>query len=126
MQKRQENLKTKLVTLFMLSLLATTAFVGYNSSTAYAATVQTVASTTYQTRTLAAGVNNNPWGYNFNPGNNIYDPPTDFDKYFNTINYFDKGKGYVVQCNDGMYSKSGGIRGSCSHHHGEGSPLYSH
>ena len=32
---------------------------------------------------------------------------------------YDEGRGYRVQCNDGMYSKSGGIQGACSGH-GEG------
>jgi hypothetical protein len=31
---------------------------------------------------------------------------------------YDKGNGYRVQCNDGMYSQSGGIQGACSGHGG--------
>lgn len=28
------------------------------------------------------------------------------------------GRGFMVECNDGSYSMSGGIRGACSHHGG--------
>ncbi len=76
--------------------------------------------------TTCPGVNCNPWGYNFSPGDLIYSPNPDFCAYFSCINNFWNGRGYVNECNDGMYSKSGGIRGDCSHHHGEMRPLYSH
>jgi hypothetical protein len=75
------------------------------------------------------GVNGNPWCYDFNPGNLIYSPPyPDFctDGYFACIGNFWNGRGYVVECNDGMYSKSGGIQGACSYHKGVMRPLYSH
>lgn len=72
------------------------------------------------------GVNGNPWGYNFTLGNYIYNPPAAFCTYFACINNFDNGVGYVNECNDGMYSQSGGIRGDCSYHGGEERPLYSH
>ena len=49
-----------------------------------------------------------------------------FCTYFACINNFDNGVGYVNECNDGMYSQSGGIRGDCSYHGGEERPLYSH
>lgn len=74
----------------------------------------------------ATGVNGNPWGYNFNPGNVIYSPPGAFCSYFSCITSFWNGNGYVEECNDGMYSKSGGIRGSCSRHGGDMRPLYQH
>lgn len=63
-------------------------------------------------------VNGNPWCYNFTSGNNIYGPPSSFCSYFACIGNFWNGRGYVMQCQDGMYSKSGGISGSCSSHHG--------
>jgi hypothetical protein len=31
----------------------------------------------------------------------------------------------MVECNDGTYSMSGGIRGACSYHSGEERPVYS-
>src|SRR6266567_9391142 len=71
-------------------------------------------------------VNGNPWCYNFSPGNLIYNPHASFCSYFACIGNFWNGRGYVVECNDGDYSKSGGIRGSCSYHHGVWRPLYSH
>ncbi len=71
-------------------------------------------------------VNGNPWCYNFSPGNLIYSPPGSFCSYFACIGNFWNGHGYVVECNDGDYSKSGGIRGACSYHHGVLRPLYSH
>lgn len=73
-----------------------------------------------------SGVNGNPWCYDFNPGNLIYSPPGAFCSYFNCINNFLNGRGYVMECQDGMYSKSGGIQGSCSYHGGNWRPLYSH
>jgi hypothetical protein len=72
------------------------------------------------------GVNGNPWGYDFNAGNLIYNPPTNFCTYFNCITTFWNGQGYVVECQDTTYSKSGGRSGSCSHHGGNLRPLYSH
>lgn len=72
------------------------------------------------------GVNGNPWGYDFNRGNFIYSPPSNFCSYFNCIASFWNGSGYVVECNDGTYSKSGGRTGSCSHHGSDLRPLYSH
>jgi hypothetical protein len=75
-------------------------------------------------------VNNNPWCYNFTPGNLIYYPPSGFCNYFPCIASFyepdDPGDGYIVECNDGSYSQSGGERGACSYHGGVMRPLYSH
>jgi hypothetical protein len=71
-------------------------------------------------------VNGNPWCYNFSQGNLIYNPPDNFCDYFNCISSFWNGNGYVIECQDGTYSLSGGIRGSCSHHGGDLRPLYSH
>jgi hypothetical protein len=72
------------------------------------------------------GVNGNPWGYDFNPGNYITAPPGAFCTYFSCIASFANGTGYVMECVDGMYSLSGGHSGSCSHHGGNKQPLYSH
>jgi hypothetical protein len=64
-------------------------------------------------------VNNNPWCYTFtNTGKLIYDPNAAFCSYFNCISSFWNGSGYVVECNDGDYSKSGGKTGVCSGSHG--------
>ena len=75
-------------------------------------------------------VNNNPWCYDFNPGNLITSPPSNFCDYFNCIPTFvstdDPDGGYIVECSDGTYSQSGGESGSCSHHGGNMRALYSH
>lgn len=77
--------------------------------------------------TQSTGVNGNPWGYSFVPGNLIYSPPSDFCSYFNCIaSFWQHTNGYVDECNDGTYSHSGGVRGACSYHGGEMRPLYSH
>lgn len=73
-----------------------------------------------------SGVNGNPWGYNFTPGNLIYNPPAAFCRYFACISSFWSGRRFVSECADDTYSKSGGIRSDCSHHGGELQPLYSH
>ena len=74
-----------------------------------------------------SGYNGNTWGYDFNLGAKIYIPPAEFcDRYFDCIQSFWNGKGYVVQCHDGQFSKSGGIRGVCSGHDGYWRTLYSH
>ena len=75
---------------------------------------------------IPGAVNCNPWGYNFAPGNLIYNAPPGFCAYFNCIANFPNGRGYVIQCQDMTFSKSGGIQGSCSRHGGDLRPLYSH
>lgn len=76
--------------------------------------------------TTCQAVNNNPWCYNFIPGNAITTPPQNFCDYFNCIKSFWNGQGYVEECQDGTYSLSGGIQGSCSWHGGDLQELYSH
>jgi hypothetical protein len=73
----------------------------------------------------SCGAPANPWGYNFCGGSFIYSPAVGFcGPTFKCIPNFPNGKGYVMQCSDGMYSKSGGIQGSCSYHGGNSRPLY--
>ncbi len=73
------------------------------------------------------GAPQNPWGYDFCPGGTrIYSPPSDFCSYFACIGNFWNGRGYVIQCRDGMFGKSGGIQGSCSYHGGNRRPLLSY
>ena len=64
------------------------------------------------------GAPSNPWGYNFCGGSFISAPPANFCNYFNCIASFWNGRGYVMECSDTTYSKSGGISGSCSQHGG--------
>jgi hypothetical protein len=70
------------------------------------------------------GAPGNPWGYNFCGGEPITDPDASFCDVFDCVKNFEKGKGYVVQCNDGVFSKSGGRGGSCVQHAGEKRMLY--
>ena len=67
----------------------------------------------------------NPWNYNFCGGNLITAPATGFCSYFTCISSFATGTGYVVQCVDGKFSKSGGHTGVCSQHGGFSRNLYS-
>lgn len=66
----------------------------------------------------------NPWNYTFCGGSFITNPPSTFCSYFNCIATFSNGRGYVMQCSDGTFSKSGGISGSCSGHGGNARALY--
>jgi PASTA domain len=70
------------------------------------------------------GAYGNPWGYKFGDGSFIYNPPYTFCNYFPCISSFWDGSGYVIQCTDSDFSKSGGIQGSCSYHGGNWRPLY--
>lgn len=66
----------------------------------------------------------NPWGYNFCSGGFITAPPSNFCSYFNCIASFSNGRGYVMECGDLTFGKSGGISGSCSGHSGNYRALY--
>lgn len=68
----------------------------------------------------------NSWGYDFNPGNLIYNPDPGFCAIFPCIANFPNGAGYVVECADGNFSKSGGRQGACSYHGDVKHTLYSH
>lgn len=72
------------------------------------------------------GAPSNPYGYNFcGRGGYITSPGAETCSYFDCIASFSKGRGYMVECNDGTYSMSGGISGACSSHGGEDRPVYS-
>jgi hypothetical protein len=76
----------------------------------------------------------NPWGYNFNAtgGRKITNPPPAFCSYFACIGSppsyttFWIGQGYVVECHDTQFSKTGGTSNSCLGHGGILHTLYSH
>lgn len=75
----------------------------------------------------STGVNGNPWGYNFNPGNLIYSPPAAFCDYFACVSTFwTATRGYVAECVNGSYTHSGGVSGACSRDGGVQAILYSH
>jgi hypothetical protein len=74
--------------------------------------------------TNTCGAAANPWGYTFCGGSTISSPPSNFCSYFNCIASFWNGVGYVEQCVDATFGKSGGRSGSCSSHGGNSRPLY--
>ena len=51
--------------------------------------------------------------------------PVSFCDTHACIDNFDAGGGYIVQCDDGMWSHSGGLSGACSYHGGESGNVYS-
>lgn len=72
------------------------------------------------------GAPSNPFGYNFcGNGAHVTSPPLNVCDYFDCIASFWNGRGYMVECSDGMYSMSGGVRGACSDHAGEERAVYS-
>lgn len=73
------------------------------------------------------GAPTNPYGYTFCAvGTRVTRPPSDICTYFTScIANFRNGRGYMVECNDGTYSMSGGIEDACSYHEGVKRPVYS-
>lgn len=106
-------------------IVATSAATAKPTATVAPTATPTVASTATATPKPCASPCN-PWGYNFSKGSYIYNPPSDFCSYFDCIQSFWNGSGYVMECKDAMYSLSGGRSGSCSHHGGNWRPLYAH
>jgi hypothetical protein len=71
------------------------------------------------------GAPSNPYGYNYcSRGPRIYNPKPDICSYFDCIPAFWDGVGYMIECDDGMVSMSGGRQGSCSHHRGNNRTVY--
>jgi PASTA domain-containing protein len=71
----------------------------------------------------------NPWAFSLACGSFIYHPPADFCDFLTEVTGaycvgdFYNAAGYVMQCRDGNFSKSGGKSGSCSSHDGNWRPL---
>lgn len=71
------------------------------------------------------GAPTNPWGYTFCGGSVIASPPANFCSVFACIpSFWNQVNGYVMQCRDGLFSHSGGVRGSCSSHGGNNRALF--
>jgi len=89
----------------------------------------TVTRTSTQTpmpvRITPGGIYGNPWGYNFKGSSVISNPPSNFCIYFMCANNFWDGKGYVIECGDNTFNKTGGGYGACSGHGGVPRILYS-
>lgn len=74
------------------------------------------------------GAPSNPWGYNLcGRGGLITNPPGDFCSYFAPCvgSFWTSTNGYVVQCVNGRWSHSGGVRGVCNKDGGAGPALNS-
>ncbi|MET8047200.1 hypothetical protein ABZU75_06320 [Streptosporangium sp. NPDC005286] len=86
----------------------------------------TVTATVTATPTLPAlptgplcGAPANAYGFTFcDTGSKVHQPADDACAVFPCIENFRDGTGYLVMCNDGMVSMSGGIQGVCSSHSG--------
>jgi hypothetical protein len=101
-------------------------FTGTYTVSGQAISSASITQVTASTASSLCGAPPNPYGYNFcGTGNEVTAPPSDICNYFNCINNFGNGQGYMVECNDGTYSMSGGIDGACSDHYGEDRTVYS-
>ena len=112
--------------LILVSLLFLT---GGTVANAQAASIQQESVSIGEIRLIPAtkklcGAPSNPWGYNFCGGRTIRNPSSDFCGTFLCMKNFNRGRGYVVQCRSGSFSKSGGISGACSWHGGVSRTLY--
>ncbi|MER7889255.1 hypothetical protein ABTX15_05470 [Micromonospora sp. NPDC094482] len=60
----------------------------------------------------------NPMGYDFCGGNRIRKPAVEICDHFDCAQEFWAGRGYLVQCRDGVLSLTGGRRDACAEHRG--------
>jgi hypothetical protein len=69
----------------------------------------------------------NPWGYDFCAERLVTSPPAQFCDYFKCIEgFWSTLQGYVVECENGEFSRAGGYPGVCGYHGGIRRTLYSH
>ncbi|GGL89670.1 MULTISPECIES: hypothetical protein [Micromonospora] len=71
------------------------------------------------------GAPRNPFGYDFCDGQQIWTPATEFCDWFSCGQDFQDGRGYLVQCRDGSFSRSGGQPDACDLHRGVRRTLHS-
>jgi hypothetical protein len=76
--------------------------------------------------TTLCGAPPNPWCYDLFPGELIDNPPGNFCDYFECVENFWVGTGYVIRCGNDTYSKAGGTSDACSGNGGVLQPLFSH
>ncbi|MEV4808511.1 hypothetical protein [Micromonospora avicenniae] len=69
-------------------------------------------------RERLCGAPQNPMGYDFCGGNRIRRPATEICDHFDCAQEFWAGRGYLVQCRDGVVSLTGGYRNACAEHRG--------
>ncbi len=65
-----------------------------------------------------------PWSLSFTPGELVYDPPEEFCDYFPCTADYGAWDGYLVQCADLLFDRSGGTSRSCAGHGGPFRTLY--
>lgn len=97
-------------------------------ATVDALTPSVASSTKITIRYYASPAPANPYGFDFNvqDGFWIEFPPKDFCNHFDCTDTFWQENGYVVQCNDGKFSKSGSEENECAGHGGWKQMLYRH
>lgn len=84
-----------------------------------------VITTTVANTENLCGAPSNPLGYNYcGRGSLIRAPSPDTCSYFQCIDNWSNGKGYMEDCQDGHVSMSGGRQGSRSYHGGDAHPVY--
>lgn len=67
----------------------------------------------------------NPFGLTLcSAGQLVHSPPAGVCHYFRCIGNFANGKGYMIECEDGTYSMSGGRGDVCSGHGGPSRPVH--
>lgn len=66
----------------------------------------------------------NPYGYNYCGGSYVYAPASDVCDYFACVDNLWSGNGYLVQCEDGLTSRTGMKGGGCAEHGGTRRPVY--
>ncbi|TYC07119.1 hypothetical protein FXF53_00475 [Micromonospora sp. WP24] len=64
------------------------------------------------------GAPRNPMGYDFCGGDRIREPDAEVCDHFDCAQEFWAGRGYLVQCRDGVVSLTGGSRNACAEHRG--------
>ncbi|RKF25663.1 hypothetical protein [Micromonospora globbae] len=69
-------------------------------------------------RERLCGAPDNPMGYDFCGGDRIRRPAAEICDYFDCVQEFWAGRGYLVQCRDGAVSLTGGRREACAEHRG--------
>ncbi|MFD0785948.1 hypothetical protein ACFQZ8_18745, partial [Micromonospora azadirachtae] len=69
-------------------------------------------------RERLCGAPQNPMGYDFCGGNRIRKPAAEICDHFDCAQEFWAGRGYLVQCRDGVVSLTGGYRNACAEHRG--------
>lgn len=102
---------------------------GYTSTYDDSTNTSSSQSVSFVTPTPKDDVPANPWGYNYEPeaGHYIYDAPVNFCRYFKCLQPFGSSNdGFVVECNDGSYSHSGGNPDACHYDKGVYRALFWH